>query len=206
MTETGRTTDADGTEGRLYGPGVRQLQDHFDSRRLADRLVEVTVNETIHPRVGRFMEQATYFYLSTLDADGFPDVSYKGGRAGFVRIVDDRTIQFPHYDGNGMYRSLGNIEDTAKVALLFIRQDERPARVRVHGTARVLLDASSLARFEAADAVVEVAVIRTFYNCPRYVHNLASGELSEFTPGGDTEVPEPEWKQTDTFRDVLPRR
>jgi len=205
MTDFGVTVSND-EKGALYGPGPRRLQDRFDSRKLADRLVDVTVNETIEPRVKRFMEQASYFYLSTVDLDGFPDVSYKGGRPGFVRVVDETTFQFPNYDGNGMYRSLGNITDTAKVALLFIRQNDRPARLRVHGTARVLLAPEDLANFESADAVVEIKISRVFFNCPRYVHNLVDDEISEFAPGGPTPVPEPEWKQWDTFRDVLPRR
>lgn len=192
--------------GTLYGPGARRLQDDFDSRRLADRLVEVTVHDTIDERTGRFFARASYFYLATVDSDGFPDVSYKGGRPGFVRVVDERTIRFPSYDGNGMFRSLGNIVDTARVALLFIRQNDRPARIRVHGTAAVVTDRAVVDTFVGAEAVVEVTVARTFVNCPRYVHDLASGELSPFAPAAGIAVPEPEWKQWDIFADVLPNR
>ncbi|MDH3681364.1 MAG: pyridoxamine 5'-phosphate oxidase family protein [Acidimicrobiia bacterium] len=192
--------------GELYGPGARRLQDTFDSRRLADRLVEVTVSEGLDERAKGFVRAASYFYLATVDPDGFPDVSYKGGRPGFVRVVDDRTLRFPSYDGNGMFRSLGNIVDTARVALLFIRQDERPARIRVHGTACVLTDTASCELFVGADAVVEVAIGRAFVNCPRYVHDLTSGELSPFAPAPDYEPPAPEWKTLDTFADVLPDR
>lgn len=189
----------------LYGPGARRLQDTFDSRRLADRLVEITVSDTIDERTRRFFEAASYFYLATVDADGFPDVSYKGGRPGFVRVVDDTTIQFPSYDGNGMFRSLGNIADTARIGMLFIRQDDRPARVRVHGTARVVTGAEVVASFPGAEAVVEVSVGRTFVNCPRYVHDLASGELSPYAPAAGYQPPEPEWKQWPQFADVVPR-
>jgi predicted pyridoxine 5'-phosphate oxidase superfamily flavin-nucleotide-binding protein len=190
----------------LYGPGARSLQDSFDSRRLADRLTEITVSETIDDRTKRFFEAASYFFLATVDPDGFPDVSYKGGRPGFVQVVDDRTIRFPSYDGNGMYRSLGNIVDTGRVGMLFIRQDERPARIRVHGTASVLTDPTATAMFTGADAVVEVAIGRTFVNCPRYVHDLSSGELSPFAPAPDYEPPRPEWKDTETFAEYLPAR
>lgn len=192
--------------GELYGPGARRLQDEFDSRRLADRLVEVAVSAGLDERLTGFVERASYFYLATVDPDGFPDVSYKGGRPGFVRVVDERTLRFPSYDGNGMFRSLGNIADTAKVALLFIRQDERPARIRVHGTARVLTDSASRATFAGADAVVEVTIGRAFVNCPRYVHDLRTGELSPFAPAPGYEPPTPEWKTWDTFADVLPGR
>ena len=191
-------------DSALYGPGARSLQDDFDSRRLADRLAEITVTDRIEDNYARFFEAATYFYLATVDPDGFPDVSYKGGRPGFVRVVDERTIRFPSYDGNGMYRSLGNVADNPRVALLFIRQDERAARVRVQGTARILTEPEVLADFHGAELVVEVSVGRLFPNCPRYVHDLASGELSKAAPAPGHTPPEPEWKQWDTFVDVLP--
>ena len=190
----------------LYGPGPRSLQDTFDSRRLADRLTEITVNESIDERTRRFFEAASYFFLATVDADGFPDVSYKGGRPGFVRVVDEHTLRFPSYDGNGMFRSLGNIVDTGRVGMLFIRQNDRPARIRVHGTATVLTDPQDTATFVGADAVVEVAIGRTFVNCPRYVHDLSSDELSPYAPAPDYEPPRPEWKDTETFAEYLPER
>ena len=192
--------------GALYGPGARTLQDAFDTRRLADRLTEVTVSERLDERTIGFIEAASYFYLATVDADGFPDVSYKGGRPGFVAVVDDRTVRFPSYDGNGMFRSLGNIVDTPKIGMLFIRQNERPARIRIHGTASVLTDDDATAAFVGADAVVEVTIGRAFVNCPRYVHDLTSGELSPFAPAPGHEPPRPEWKDTETFADVLPER
>ena len=191
--------------GELYGPGARTLQGHFDATRLADRLSEVTVSSTIDDRTASYLERATYFFLATVDGHGFPDVSYKGGRAGFVKVLDNRTLRFPSYDGNGMYRSLGNIQETAKVALLFIRQNENANRIRIHGTATLLLDEPSLSAFEGAEVVVEVELNRIFPNCPRYIHDLESGTISEFAPGGPTPPPEPEWKQWDTFADVLPK-
>ena len=151
-----------------------------------------------------FIERQSFFFLSTVDADGFPDVSYKGGAPGFVRCVDESTLVFPSYDGNGMFRSLGNIVDTGRVALLFVRFGPRPARLRLHGTAVVSTDDEHLARFEAAEAVVIITLGRIFGNCPRYVHDLESGELSPAAPRPGHVVPEPEWKSQDEFRDVLP--
>ena len=188
----------------LYGAGARALQDHFDARRLADRLKEVTVKESIDEKTAAYLERATYFFLATVDEAGFPDVSYKGGRSGFVRVLDEHTIRFPSYDGNGMFRSLGNIQETGRVALLFIRQNEKANRIRVHGNARVLLSASALEQFEGSEAVVEVHVRRVFPNCPRYIHDLESGTISEFAPGGDVAPPQPEWKEWEIFADVLP--
>jgi hypothetical protein len=191
--------------GELYGTGARHLQDHFDARRLADRLTEITVSESIDDRTAAYIERATYFFLATVDATGFPDVSYKGGRPGFVKVVDERTLRFPSYDGNGMFRSLGNINETNKVALLFIRQTSKANRIRIHGTAKVLLDPSDIADFVGAEAVIEITVGRIFPNCPRYIHDLESGTLSEFAPGGPIPPPQAEWKNWDEFVDVLPQ-
>ena len=190
----------------LYGAGARALQDHFDARRLADRLKEVTVKDSIDEKTAAYFERATYFFLATVDQSGFPDVSYKGGRPGFVRVLDKQTIRFPSYDGNGMFRSLGNIHETSRVALLFIRQNEKANRIRVHGNAQVLLDKPALEQFEGSEAVVEVQVSRVFPNCPRYIHDLESGTISEFAPGGEITPPQPDWKEWDTFADVLPTR
>ncbi len=198
------THDAAGTAPELYGEGARSLQDHFDARRLADRLREITVREELDDRQRAFIERASYFFLATVDSDGFPDVSHKGGRPGFVEVVDAHTLRFPSYDGNGMYRSLGNIVDSGKVSLLFIRQDDRPVRIRIHGTARVLTDSEVVGQHEGAEAVVEVSVGRSFPNCPRYVHDLATGELSDASPGDGHEPAQPEWKTWDEFADVLP--
>src|SRR4051812_48144944 len=94
----------------MYHEGSRQLQDHFDSRGIADRLEEVTVQTALDDRDKAFIERSAFFFLATADDRGFPDCSYKGGLPGFVRVLDETTIAFPDYDGNGMFRSLGNIQ------------------------------------------------------------------------------------------------
>src|SRR5688500_198971 len=115
---------------QFYTEAHRHLQERFDSRRLADRLSEITVSDRLGDRARTMIESAPFFFLATADTDGWPDVSYKGGRPGFVRVLDERRIAFPSYDGNGMYRSLGNITDNPKVGLLFIDL-EQPFRMRL---------------------------------------------------------------------------
>ena len=60
------------------------------------------------------------FFLATADEHGMPQCSYKGGDPGFVRVVDEHTLAFPSYDGNGMYLSLGNLLVNPQVGILFI--------------------------------------------------------------------------------------
>ena len=188
----------------MYHDGSRELQDRFDSRRIADRLEEVTVHSEFTADDAAFVERSRMFFLATADAEGWPDCSYKGGMPGFVRVVDPKTLLFPAYDGNGMFRSLGNITVNPRVGLLFVDW-ENPRRLRVGGTASVLDDDDLVARFEGAQLVVRVTAERIFPNCPRYIHRMHLEEESVFAPRPGHVPPVPEWKTMEVFRDHLPR-
>ena len=121
----------------LYHDGNRRLQDEFDSRRIADRLEEKLTRTAFTDDDKAFIESATYFFLATADAEGRPDCSFKGGMPGFVRITGPSELAFPDYDGNGMFKSLGNLCVNANVGMLFIDLHEKPRRLRVNGTATV---------------------------------------------------------------------
>jgi predicted pyridoxine 5'-phosphate oxidase superfamily flavin-nucleotide-binding protein len=187
----------------MYHAGSRAIQDRFDSRRIADRLEQVTVHAELSEWDVQFIERASMFFLATADADGWPDCSYKGGLPGFVSVLDPRTLAFPSYDGNGMFRSLGNIVAAAKVGMLFI-DFEDPSRIRINGTATVHFDDDVLAGFEGAQAVVRVTVQRIFPNCPRYIHRMDLREHSVYAPAPGHVPPQPDWKRSPEFRDALP--
>src|SRR5437868_1508293 len=187
----------------LYHAGNRQLQDRFDSRRIADRLEQVTLHARFTDDDRDFVSRCAMFFLATADANGQPDVSYKGGMPGFVRILDDRTLAFPDYDGNGMFKSLGNILTNPKVGLLFI-DFEHPSRLRMSGTASVSTDDSLLEEFTGAQAIVRVQAEHIFKNCPRYIHRMQVIEESVYVPRPDHTPPEPDWKRMDSLRDALP--
>ena len=186
----------------LYHEDNRRFQDRFDTRRLADRIEERIVHATIDESDRSFIEARDMFFLATCDDEGRPQCSYKGGAPGFVRVLDDATLAFPSYDGNGMFLSLGNVARTAHVGLLFI-DFEHPGRVRVNGTARLSDDPELLASFPGAQLVVVVEVREVFPNCSRYIHQLALVERSAFVPAADLEVPIPAWKQQAWARDHL---
>jgi predicted pyridoxine 5'-phosphate oxidase superfamily flavin-nucleotide-binding protein len=188
----------------LYHEGNRELQDRFDSRRIADRLEEVTLHDRFLPHDRDFIENCDMFFLATADAGGWPDVSYKGGLPGFIRVVDDETLAFPHYDGNGMFKSLGNIRANPKVGLLFI-DFGRPNRMRVQGTAAVSADDPLLPEFPGAQLIIRVKAERIFPNCPRYIHRMQLVERSVFAPRPQYQPPVPDWKRMPVFNDALPR-
>lgn len=186
-----------------YHAGMRTLQDRFDTRRLADRLDERLGRAIFTEQDRAFIQSRTLFFLATADAQGRPDCSYKGGAPGFVRITGPGELEFPSYDGNGQFRSLGNIGANAAVGLLFI-DFESPKRLRVNGDATVLDDAESLARHHGAQLVVRVRARRIFPNCPRYIHHSAGAELSADAPRPGHEPPAAAWKAMAILADVLP--
>jgi predicted pyridoxine 5'-phosphate oxidase superfamily flavin-nucleotide-binding protein len=190
-----------------YHEGSRALQDRFGTRRLADRLDETFLARGVIDAEDRaFIERMDMFFLATADADGRPDCSYKGGDPGFVRVLDERTIAFPNYDGNGMYRSLGNALRNPHVGMLFVDfTAARPARLRLNGSASIDDDDPLTATYPGAQFVVRVAVREVFPNCPRYIHRMALVERSPYVPHAGEPAPEPEWKRADWARDVLPR-
>jgi len=189
----------------MYHDGMRRLQDARETRRIADRLEQVTAHTTFTDEDRAFIERCPMFFVATADADGRPDCSYKGGLPGFVRVIDDRTLAFPDYDGNGMYRTWGNVLVNPHVGLLFL-DFETPRRVRVNGTAQVGSDDPLRAGFPGAVFVIRVTAERIFPNCPRYIHRMQLVEHSAYAPRADYTPPVPAWKTFEVFRDALPTR
>jgi uncharacterized protein len=189
----------------LYHDGSRTLQDRFDTRRLADRIEDVKVTAAIDEQDRAFIESMDMFFLATCDAEGRPTCSYKGGDPGFVRVLDERTVAFPIFDGNGMFLSAGNVLVNPEVGLLFI-SFERRRRLRLNGTASVDPDDELLASYPGAQLVVRVRAREVFPNCPRYIHRYELVERSRYVPRAGTEPPVPDWKRRDWARDVLPSR
>jgi len=189
---------------QMYHEGSRELQDRFGSRQLADRLVEVLARTAFTEDDRKFIESRPLFFLATADAEGRPDCSYKGGPPGFVRLIDANTLAFPSYDGNGMFKSLGNALANPHVGLLFI-DFERPNRLRVNGRASVRDDDPLRSEFVGAQLIVRVQADAIFPNCPRYIHKMQIVEQSKYTPCEGVIAPVPKWKQFPEFRDVLPK-
>lgn len=189
----------------LYHDGMRRLQDARDTRRLADRLEQTIVHTALTNEDRAFIERCAMFFVATADAHGRPDCSYKGGLPGFVRIVDDRTLAFPDYDGNGMYRSWGNLLVNPRIGLLFL-DFENPRRLRVNGTAQIDEQDPLRAEYPGAVFIVRVTADTIFPACPRYIHKMQLVELSVYAPRPNHTPPVPAWKTFAEFRDALPAR
>ncbi len=187
---------------QIYHEGNRRLQDEFDTRRLADKGEQAWVHELISESDQKFIERADMLFLATVDTEGRPNVSYKGGDPGFVRVLDEQTIAFPNYDGNGMYLSMGNALVNPDVGLLFI-DFERQRRLRLNGFASIDANDPLMAEYPGAQFVVRVRTRQVFPNCPRYIHKYQLVERSQFVPHAACETPVPDWKRNPEYRPVL---
>ena len=186
----------------IFHEGERDIQERFDSTWLADKIASVTFHTEFTSNDREFLSRMDMFFLATCDAAGDLDCSYKGGDPGFVRVIDDTTLAFPSYDGNGMFMSLGNIQQHPRVGMLFV-DFEKQARMRVNGRATVEFDGPLLAEFPGAEAIVRVTPDQIFVNCPRYIHKMQLVERSSYVPRENCDTPDAEWKGY--FEDHLPR-
>jgi len=189
----------------MYHDGMRQLQDIRETRPLADRLQQVTVHTAFTEDDRKFIQGCSMFFIATVDPHGRPDCSYKGGLPGFVHVLDDHTLAVPDYDGNGMYRTWGNVLLNPHVGLLFV-DFENPKRIRVNGSAQVKEDDPLRAEFPGSVLIVRITAEMIFPNCPRYVHKMQLVEHSVYSPRAEYTPPTPAWKTYDRFRDALPAR
>ena len=187
----------------LFHAGNRALQDRFDGRRVADTLEARRRQEHFLPEHVTMIEAAPFFFLATA-AEGAVDCSFKGGPPGFVRVIGPAELEFPDYDGNSMYLSLGNIAVSPSVGMLFMSFDGRSLRLRLRGHAALVEDAARLAAIPGARRLVRVAVTDIFPNCPRYIPDLGAGGPSAYLPRPDGTQAAPEWKSRDYIQQILP--
>ena len=190
----------------MYHEGNRQLQDAFGSRALADRLEEKLWRDRFTDGDAEFIQAQSFFFLATADAQGRPDCSFKGGPPGFAHVAAPDLLVFPDYDGNGMFKSLGNISANPHVGLLFIAMGEKPGRLRVNGRAEVVRDDPGMMSIPGAQLLVKVTPTDIFPNCPRYIPKMIIEESSPYAPAADSAPLEPKWKAFPDFADVVPPR
>ena len=187
----------------FYHAGSSELQERFDGTRLAKRLEDVRVHREFWPDEIDQINRAHFFFLATTYGDNV-DCSYKGGEPGFVRVAGPSTLEWPDYDGNSMYRSLGNIKLNPNVGLLFVPFDSVSPRLRINGKASFVFDRDLVAAYPGAKLIVRVECGFIYKNCHRYIPKMELLDSSVYSPKGDYSPPEPEWKSRDYAHDVLP--
>ncbi len=201
MSETSEAVTPDPDE--FYSKAQRKLQQDLKTDNLANAVVHAIVRDEMLPEMIGFISTRDYFFLSSVDADGMPTVSYKGGKVGVAHVVSPKKIVFPSFNGNGMYFSMGNISEASKVGLLFIDMCT-PLRVRVQGEAKLTQTEEYMNMFPGAEFVVEVDVTRAFFNCARYIHKHERiEETNKYVPDEKGDAPFPAWKRIDGLQEAL---
>ena len=155
-------------------PGEVEMQTRSGTRLVGRRLI-AHIRNVLSEGFKEFIEAQRMFFLATADDEGRLDCNYRGGEPGFVRVVDDRTLLFPDYNGNGSYMSLGNLVANPNVGMLFI-DFETQRRLRVNGRAEIIEDPEVTAQFQGAERVIKVTVEQAFPNCSRYIHRMVPAE------------------------------
>ena len=186
----------------LYSPEHRALQEEFNTTKLADLLDNGWIHEKISEDEKNFISSRDMFFLSTVDPHGMPTVSYKGGPTGFVKVLDESTLVFPGFDGNGMFYSVGNIEAQHKVGMLFI-DFETPHRVRVQGTAKLIRKHELMEEYTEAKYLIMISVTKIWVNCPRYIHKYKKIDQSKYVPEPCKVTPIPTWTRLDIVQDAI---
>ena len=190
----------------MYHQGSRALQDRFGSRALADRLAEKLRRERFTDADKALVESAPFFFMATADERGRPDCSFKGGLPGFVKLPTPDQLVFADYDGNGMFKSLGNLSVNPNVGLLFLRIGDKPGRLRINGRAEMSFDDPMLKEFPGGQILIRITPTDIFPNCPRNIPHLEFRENSIYAPREAQEPVEPAWKSFADFKDLVPPR
>jgi len=167
---------ADYSSDIAFTPTVKAIQARRGSRAAYARAEENGAWETtITAELAAFLAAQTSMFLATANAEGQPYVQHRGGPAGFLHVLDDRTIAFADYSGNRQYITTGNLADNPK-AFLFLIDYARRQRIKVWGTARVVEgDASLLRKLMPKDykARPEQVILFTLSawdaNCPQHI-------------------------------------
>lgn len=187
----------------FFHEGMRELQDRFDGRRVAEAIEKHRKHYEFWDDERELIERAQFFFIASSWGE-YVDCNIKSGDPGFIRIVGPSTIEYPEYNGNSMYRTLGNIARNPNVGLLFVCFDGKSRRIRVNGKAQIIDTPSVVSSHHGAELVVRIEC-EIYPNCPRYLPNMIEDQASPHVPRmGEGVPPPPEWKRRDYIRDILP--
>jgi predicted pyridoxine 5'-phosphate oxidase superfamily flavin-nucleotide-binding protein len=128
--------------GRPGSQGEHLLQKKLGTTKRAQAFYDNQVLDHLTPLMREFIERMTMAFIATSDAHGECDSSFRAGPPGFVRVIDEKTVMWPEYKGNGVMASMGNISENAYVGLLFVDFFETAVGLHVNGSATVVENAA----------------------------------------------------------------
>ncbi len=184
---------------KFYFKNQINLQKKFDGQKVAETLKKYRVYSKLEPRHKVLIKKSRLFVISSIGKK-YPDCSIKSGLPGFVKINGNNSIQWNDYDGNRMYRTLGNISYNNKVSLLFLdieapekkERPDYPTKLRILGKATIFTN-------KKKRITIKVKISFVFPNCPRYLPNYKFMSSSTYL----LKKKIPEWKKRSYIKDIL---
>ncbi len=187
--------------------GEHRLQQQYGSQQRADTFYQSQMLDHLNDRMVKLVQRQEMMFVATADAGGECDSSFRAGLPGFVIVLDEKTLIYPEYRGNGVHASLGNMSENAHIGILFLDFLETTIGLHVNGTATILENEQLLKRDGLPGAVlaateveggrhpdrwVEVSVEEAYIHCSKHVPRLAKvdkeihwGSDDESCKGGD---------------------
>ncbi|MFD8237190.1 pyridoxamine 5'-phosphate oxidase family protein [Streptomyces sp. NPDC059696] len=188
------------------------MQHELGTTGRADRFYDEQVLDRLNPRMREFVARQEMFFLATSDARGQCDSTFRAGPPGFLHVLDDATLAYPEYRGNGVMASLGNIRENPNVGLLMIDFSEDRIGLHVNGRAQLVTD-EAMRRGHPGLPVdplpgrrpqmwVEVEVEEAYIHCSKHIPRLLKAPLRPDIAEGGTAaaVAEQAWGTDDVKR------
>ncbi|MCH8040673.1 MAG: pyridoxamine 5'-phosphate oxidase family protein [Nitrospinae bacterium] len=117
--------------------GERELQQKYGSQQRAERFYDRQVQDHLTEKMQSLIRRQEMVFVATADAQGNCDCSPRFGKPGFVTVIDEKTVAYPEFRGNGVLASLGNIHENPHIGLVFVDFLETTVGLHVNGSARI---------------------------------------------------------------------
>jgi len=147
--------------------GEHSVQQAFGTSKQALIFYNKQVLDYLNPLMCEFIESQEMMFIATADEHGECDCSFRAGHPGFVHVLNQKTLAYPEYQGNGVMASVGNITENAHVGLIFIDFLRSTVGLHVNGTALVVENESVLARRDLTPALIEATQMHGG-RCPKF--------------------------------------
>jgi len=185
--------------------GERKLQKKYNTRKSANSFYQTQVLDFLNPEMQKFISEQEMVFLSTADAKGECDASFRAGPKSFEKVLDTKTIIFPEFKGNGVMASLGNISENPQIGLMFIDFYHSSIGLHVNGKAAIITENQAGKLVNPIDKAkaekdgqhktklwIKVEVEEAFIHCSKHIPKLKKqdktihwGTDDEKLKGGD---------------------
>ncbi|SOC43446.1 pyridoxamine 5'-phosphate oxidase family protein [Salinicoccus kekensis] len=171
--------------------GERILQERFNTTKRANAFYNNQMIDFLNEDMQDFIKQQSFIFMSTSDAAGNCDSTFKAGEPGFVHIIDEKCLMYPEYRGNGVMASLGNITENPHIGLLFMDFTEHHIGLHVNGGAEIIendalhtvvdedtVEALTLQHAGRAERWVLISVHEAYIHCSKHIPHFVDKNAS----------------------------